>query len=302
MSVVKKCGFVALMGATNAGKSTLINHFIRRKVAIVSRKIQTTRMYIRGITTVGDTQLIFVDTPGLFTPRHRLDRAMVGAAFDQGRQADKIVFLLDAQKQMSEESESQFMTLSSLSPEKILLINKIDLVNKDNLLALTQSITEKNNFSQVFFISALTGEGCDEVLEFLANSMPVGEHLYPEGQTSDLPDALMAAEITREKILNRLHQEIPYGIHVESESFVENKDKSITLRQIIYIGRQSHKKIVLGKGGETIKAISTSSRLELEKLFKRKVHLFLYVKLHENWMEDRGVYQSMRLDYDAQDE
>ena len=301
MSLTKKSGFVALLGATNAGKSTLINRFVKHKVSIVSRKVQTTRMRLCGITIVGDTQIVFVDTPGLFTPKRRLDKAMVKVAFDQGKQADKVAFLLDAQKPIDDEVAQQFKSLDAISVEKILLINKVDKVDKQVLLSLAKKANELSNFTQVFFISALKGTGCDEVLSHLCDSMPIGEWLYPEGQLSDLPDTLMAAEVTREKILDRLHQELPYVIHVESESFKEKKDKSYEFRQIIYIRRESHKKMVLGKGGETIKAISTSSRVELEKLFNRKVHLFLYVKLKENWLDDRSIYDSIGLDYDVED-
>ena len=299
MSGEKKSGFVALLGATNSGKSTLINRFVRRKISIVSHKVQTTRMRLYGITVIDNVQLIFVDTPGLFAPRRRLDRAMISTAFNQGRSADKIAFLLDAQKGLTDESIAQLQSLAKLSPEKILLINKVDLVAKEELLVLAENITQHTSFSQIFFVSALTGEGCDEVLQFLSASMPVGPWLYPEGQISDLPDVLLAAEVTREKILARLHQELPYFIHVEPEKFEEKKDKSFAFHQLIYIRRTAHKKIVLGARGATIKSISLASRRELEKIFNRKVHLFLYVKLHENWMEDRSIYASLGLDFEA---
>lgn len=292
-----RAGFVALIGAPNAGKSTLLNRLVGTKVSIVSHKVQTTRTTVRGIAMVGSSQIIFVDTPGIFQPRRRLDRAMVGAAWEGAKDADIVCLLIDAERGLTGDAERVLEALGDIALPKILLINKIDRVPREDLLALVAAANERAQFDDTFMISALNGDGCDDLLNHLAKTVPADPWLYPEDQVSDLPARLLAAEITREKLFLRLHQELPYSAHVEVEGWEERKDGSIKIDQVIYIQRQAHKKIVIGKSGETIKAISSAARAELTKLLDRPVHLFLFVKVRENWIDDPERYREMGLEF-----
>ena len=293
----QRAGFVALIGAPNAGKSTLINRLVGTKVSIVSHKVQTTRTNVRGIVMRGDSQIIFVDTPGIFQPRRRLDQAMVDAAWGGAKDADIAAFLIDAERGIKGDAERILQSLSEHKGPKILLLNKIDRVPPENLLALTKQANDVVEFDQTFMISALKGDGCEDFLDYLAEHVEEGPWLYPPEQISDFPTKILAAEITREKIYLRLHQELPYSAHVETESWEEKKDGSLRLGQVIYIQREAHKRIVIGKRGETIKAISSAARKELEELLDRKVHLFLFVKVRENWIDDPERYREMGLDF-----
>jgi len=293
----QKAGFVALIGAPNAGKSTLINRLVGTKVSIVSHKVQTTRTTVRGIMMRGKSQIIFVDTPGIFQPRRRLDQAMVDAAWDGAKDADMTAFLIDAERGIKGDAQRILEGLKNAHGPKMLLLNKIDRVPRENLLALVAEANEVVSFDQTFLISALNGDGCDDFLDYLAENVADGPWLYPEDQISDFPTKMLAAEVTREKLYLRLHQELPYSAHVETESWEEKKDGSLRVGQVIYIQRSAHKKIVIGKRGETIKAISSASRHELEELLDRKVHLFLFVKVRENWIDDPERYREMGLEF-----
>ena len=293
----QRAGFVALIGAPNAGKSTLINQLVGTKVSIVSHKVQTTRTNVRGIVMRDASQIIFVDTPGIFQPRRRLDRAMVDAAWGGAKDADLVAFLLDAERGIGGDAERILQSLEAWKGPKVLLINKIDRVPRESLLALTAQVNEIVPFDDTFLISALNGDGCDDFLDQLANTVLEGPWLYPADQVSDFPTKMLAAEVTREKIYLRLHQELPYSAHVETESWEERKDGSVKIGQVIYIQRSAHKKIVLGKNGETIKAISQAARTELAELLDRKVHLFLFVKVREKWVDDPERYAQMGLDF-----
>jgi len=292
-----RAGFVALIGAPNAGKSTLINKLVGTKVSIVSHKVQTTRTTVRGIVMHGDSQIIFVDTPGIFEPRRRLDRAMVDAAWGGAKDADIIALLIDAERGIKGDAERILKALENRHGRKILLLNKIDRVPREDLLALVAAANEKVSFDETFLVSALNGDGCDDFLSYLASVVEPGPWLYPADQVSDFPIQIMAAEVTREKLFLRLHQELPYSAHVECESWEEKKDGSLRIGQVIYIQRDAHKKIVIGKRGETIKAISSASRLELEEMLSRKVHLFLFVKVRPNWIDDPERYINMGLEF-----
>ena len=296
----RRCGFVAVIGAPNAGKSTLINKLVGAKVSIVSQKIQTTRSITRGITIHKDSQIIFIDTPGIFTPKRKLDKAMVNAAWDGESSADIIVLLIDAAKSKIDENTRSI--INKLAEKKnarriILALNKIDKTKPENLLALTKELNDIMSFSSTYMISALKADGLEALLDDLANNLPEGEWHYPEDQISDLPMRLLAAEITREKIFERLHQEIPYGITVETENWEDRDDESVKIDQVIYVSRQSFKKIVLGKGGSQIKAIGKAARLELEKILETRVHIKLFVKFREGWQEDPERYRIWGLDY-----
>ena len=293
----QKAGFVALIGAPNAGKSTLINRLVGTKVSIVSHKVQTTRTTVRGIVMRDKSQIIFVDTPGIFQPRRRLDKAMVDAAWDGAKEADITAFLIDAERGIKGDAERILEGLKDAGGPKILLLNKIDRVPRESLLALVAAANEVTEFDQTFLISALNGDGCDDFLDYLATNVADGPWLYPEDQISDFPTKMLAAEVTREKLYLRLHQELPYSAHVETESWEDKKDGSLRIGQVIYIQRSAHKKIVIGKRGETIKAISSASRKELEELLERKVHLFLFVKVRENWIDDPERYREMGLSF-----
>ena len=294
-----RAGFVALIGEPNAGKSTLTNRMVGAKVSIVTHKVQTTRARIRGAALEGDAQLVFVDTPGLFTPRRRLDRAMVAAAWGGAADADVIVLLVEAHRGITEGVERILDGLGDLGQGRTiaLAINKIDRVKAEVLLALSQSLNERFTFAKTFMISAERGYGVDDLREWLAGEMPEGPWLYPEDQIADLPLRMIAAEITREKLTLRLHQELPYQLTVETEKWEERKDGSARIDQVVYVSRDGHKGIVLGKRGETIKAVSQAARQELEDFLGRRIHLFLQVKVRENWQEEAERYSEMGLDF-----
>lgn len=292
-----KCGFVALVGAPNAGKSTLLNRFVGGKVSIVSHKVQTTRALVRGIMAQDRSQIIFVDTPGIFVPKRRLDRAMVSRAWDGAGDADIIALLIDAQKGLDEEAEQILQGLSGKKQAKILLLNKIDLIAREELLSLAAKISNQIDFDATFMISAEKGNGCADVVSYLTQRMPTGPWLYPEDQMSDLPMRQLAAEITREKLFLRLHQEIPYASTVETEAWKDLRAGDVRIEQTIYVQRDSQKKIVLGKGGATIKAISSTARHEMQEIMERRVHLFLFVKVREKWLDDPERYREMGLEF-----
>jgi GTPase len=292
-----RCGFVALIGAPNVGKSTLVNALVGSKVTIVSRKVQTTRALVRGIVVEGHTQIILVDTPGIFAPRRRLDRAMVSTAWSGAHDADLVCVLLDAKAGIDEEADAILGRLSDVAHEKILVLNKIDLVPREKLLALAQAANDRLAFASTFMISALTGDGVSDLREALAARMPAGPFHYPEDQMSDAPMRQLAAEITREKIYQRLHQELPYQSTVETDSWTERKDHSVRIEQTIFVERESQRKIVLGKGGATIKAIGAESRKEIAEIVGHPVHLFLFVKVRENWGDDPDRYRHMGLEF-----
>ncbi len=294
-----RAGFVALIGEPNAGKSTLTNRMVGAKVSIVTHKVQTTRARIRGVAIEGDSQLVFVDTPGLFQPRRRLDRAMVAAAWGGAADADIIVLLIEAHRGITAGVKSILEGLEELPKGRrvALAINKIDRVKAEDLLALSQELNESYSFANTFMISAEKGHGVDDLRVWLAGELPEGEWLYPEDQIADLPLRMIAAEITREKLTLRLHQELPYQLTVETEQWEERKDGSARVDQMIYVARDGHKGIILGKKGETIKAISQSARAELEEFLGRKIHLFLQVKVRTNWLEEAERYSEMGLDF-----
>jgi GTP-binding protein Era len=292
-----RCGFIALIGAPNAGKSTLLNALVGTKVSIVSRKVQTTRALIRGIALEKGSQLIFVDTPGIFAPRRRLDRAMVNTAWSGAHEADLVGVLIDARAGIDDEAETILATLGEVKPPKVLVLNKIDVVSKETLLALAKDANEKAKFESTFMISALTGDGVGDLKTWLANHVPPGPWLYPEDQISDAPMRQLAAEITREKLFERLHQELPYRSTVETELWKELRGGDIRVEQTIYVERESQRKIVLGKGGQTIKAIGESARKEISEIADAKVHLFLFVKVREGWGEDPERYRAMGLEF-----
>jgi len=292
-----RCGFVALIGAPNAGKSTLLNALVGSKVTIVSHKVQTTRALIRGITLEGKSQLIFVDTPGIFAPKRRLDRAMVTTAWSGAHEADLAGVLIDARKGIDEEAEALLTRLADVKTAKILILNKIDLVPRDTLLLLTKIANEKAKFDSTFMISALTGDGVADLKRVLADRMPPSPWLYPPDQMSDAPLRQLAAEITREKLFERLHQELPYHSTVETESWKELRGGEIRVEQTIYVERESQRKIVIGKGGQTLKSIGESSRREITEIVEHKVHLFLFVKVREGWGDDPERYRAMGLDF-----
>jgi GTP-binding protein Era len=292
-----RCGFVALVGAPNAGKSTLLNQLVGAKVSIVSRKAQTTRALVRGIAISGESQIILVDTPGIFAPKRRLERAMVASALAGAGDADAIVLLIDARRGLDAEVEEIIARLRELSAPKILVLNKVDVVPRESLLALTAAVTQKAEFTDTFMISALNGDGVPDLLAKLASLMKPSPWLYPEDQLSDAPLRILAAEITREKIFERLHDELPYQSTVETESWTNQKDGSARIEQTIYVARDGQKKIVIGEGGRTIKAIGQAARREIEEAAEQRVHLFLFVKVRENWADDPERYREMRLDF-----
>ena len=291
------CGFAAIIGAPNAGKSTLTNQLVGSKVAIVTHKVQTTRARLRGILIEGHTQIILVDTPGIFRPKRRLDRAMVDTAWNEALDADVVVLLVDAQKVVDEEVDAILDRVAVIARPVALALNKIDRVRKDRLLELTAKLCARVNFAQVFMISALSGDGVADLRAWVADAMPPGPWLYPEDQIADAPMRVMAAEVTREKVFLRLHDELPYESTVETADFKRLKDGSIRIEQVIYVARASQKKIVLGAGGRTIKQISTEAREELSEQLGVPVHLFLFVKVRERWAEDPSLYHAMGLEY-----
>ena len=292
-----RCGFVALIGAPNVGKSTLVNALVGSKVTIVSRKVQTTRALIRGIVIEGNAQIILVDTPGIFAPRRRLGRAMVSTAWSGAHDADLVCVLLDAKSGIDEEANAILAKLETVAHPKILVLNKVDLVQREKLLALAQAANERMRFEHTFMISALSGDGVDDLRQALAKLVPAGPFLYPEDQMSDAPMRHLAAEITREKIYSHLHQELPYQSTVETDSWTDRKDKSIRIEQTIFVERESQRKIVLGKGGATIKSIGAQARAEIAEIMGVPVHLFLFVKVRENWGDDPDRYKEMGLDF-----
>ncbi|SDO12232.1 GTP-binding protein Era [Lutimaribacter pacificus] len=294
-----RCGFVALIGEPNAGKSTLTNRMVGAKVSIVTHKVQTTRARIRGVALQGDAQIVFVDTPGLFRPRRRLDRAMVAAAWGGAADADIVVLLIEAHRGVTEGVEAILTELPEVAKGRkvALAINKIDRVEAPALLALTKDMNERYDFAETFMISAEKGHGVEDLKTWLAGELPEGPWLYPEDQIADLPLRMIAAEMTREKLTLRLHQELPYQLTVETENWEERKDGSARIDQVIYVARDGHKGIILGRKGETIKAISKAAREELEEFLGRRVHLFLQVKVRENWLDEAERYSEMGLDF-----
>ena len=293
-----RCGFVAVIGAPNAGKSTLVNHLVGSKVTIVSHKVQTTRVPVRGIVTEGASQIIFLDTPGIFKPRRRLDRAMVDAAWSGAGDADAVIFLIDAAKGLDEDVERILTGLERHRGQKLLVLNKVDrLSSKDKLLELVGALSSRIRFDRVFMVSALTGDGVADLKAYLASIMPAGPWHFPADDLSDMPLRQLAAEITREKIYNRLHEELPYALTVETTDWKTLKDGSARIEQTIFVERESQRKIVLGKGGAVIKQISTESRREIAELAGHPVHLFLFVKVREGWGDDPERYREMGLDF-----
>jgi GTPase len=291
------CGFIALIGAPNAGKSTLLNAMVGSKVSIISHKVQTTRALIRGIAVQGQSQLIFVDTPGIFSPRRRLDRAMVTTAWSGAHDADLVGVLVDSRKGLDEEAEGILGKLGDVRPPKLLILNKVDVVAKEALLDLARLANAAAQFEATFMISALTGDGVADLKAWLAQRVPPGPWLYPPDQMSDAPVRQLAAEITREKLFERLHQELPYHSTVETEVWKELRAGDIRIEQTIYVERESQRKIVLGKGGQTIKAIGEAARKEIAGVIEAKVHLFLFVKVREGWGEDPERYRAMGLEF-----
>jgi GTPase len=293
----RRCGFVAIIGAPNVGKSTLVNALVGAKVTIVSPKVQTTRAVMRGIAIEGDAQLIFVDTPGIFSPRRRLDRAMVATAWSGAHDADIVALMIDAKRGLDDETTAIAARLADVATPKILVINKVDLVAKPNLLGLVAAANEGAKYAATFLVSALSGDGVAEVKAWLATHVPEGPWHYPEDQITDAPLRALAAEITREKIYLRLHQELPYHSTVETESWQERKDGSVRIEQTIYVERESQRKIVLGKGGQAIKSIGAQARKEIAEILEKPVHLFLFVKVREGWSEDPERYREMGLEF-----
>lgn len=292
-----RCGFVALIGAPNAGKSTLINALVGSKVSIVSRKVQTTRTQVRGIAMQGDAQIILVDTPGIFKPKRRLDRAMVTSAWGGAGDADVVCLLVDARKGLDEETQAILEKLGEVRQPKLLLLNKIDTIERSKLLELSQMLNGKAKFEATFMISALNGDGIDRLLEDLAGRVKPGPWLYPADQVSDAPLRSLAAEITREKLFERLHDELPYQLTVETESWKDLQDGSARIEQTIYVTRESHRKIVIGEGGRVLKSVGSAARKEIGEAAEQKVHLFLFVKVRENWVDDPERYREMGLEF-----
>ncbi|EJF86659.1 GTPase Era [Bartonella rattimassiliensis] len=292
-----RSGFVVFIGMPNAGKSTLVNQLVGTKISIVTHKVQTTRTLIRGIVIHDNVQIVLVDTPGVFRPHKRLECAMVSAAWGGTKRADVLLVLIDAQSGLSDEVYMMLDIVKNMKQEKILVLNKIDTIVKSSLLALTTKVNERVEFAQTFMISALNGSGCKDLLHALSAMMPEGPWYYPEDQVSDMPMRHLAAEITREKLFLRLHDELPYSSTVETESWEERSDGSVKINQVIYIERESQKKIVLGAKGDTIKAIGQAARKDLMEIMNQKVHLFLFVKVRDNWDNDPERYREMGLDF-----
>lgn len=293
----QKCGFVAIIGAPNAGKSTLLNALVGAKVAIVTHKVQTTRTRVTGIGMHENTQLVFIDTPGIFEPKRRLDRAMVSAAWKGSEDAETTVLMIDAKKGVSEDVERILKGLKEAGRKVILVINKIDTVKREALLALAQELNETELFTDTFMISALSGDGVADLKAHLSDLAPEGPWMYPEDQISDITMRLLAAEITREKVYLRLHEELPYAITVETESWEDRPDGSVRIEQVIHVERESQKGIVIGKGGKMLKLLGQMAREEMTESFGRKVHLFLHVRVTEKWAEDKTMYADMGLDF-----
>lgn len=295
-----RCGYVAILGAPNAGKSTLLNRLVGTKVSIVSPKVQTTRSRVLGIALDGPAQIVFVDTPGIFAPKRRLERAMVHAAWSGAADADLVVLVVDAaRKTIGEDARAIIDGLKKAGRKAILALNKIDMVKREKLLALAAELDSSGIFTDIFMISAETGDGVDDLMAAFRGRLPAGPWLFPEDQVSDMPMRLIAAEVTREHLFRQLHDELPYAIAVESESWEEFKNGSAKISQVVYIQRDSQKAIVLGHGGKRIKAVREAAQVELEEMLQRKIHLFLHVKVRENWPEDRERYRDLGLEYDV---
>ena len=308
-----RAGFIAVIGAPNAGKSTLVNRLVGTKVSIVTQKVQTTRFPVRGVAMAGESQMVLIDTPGIFKPRRRLDRAMVRAAWGRAEDADAVVHLVDANAQIAVaegtgtaadrkavvDVDSIVEGLKTASRKAILALNKIDLLRRDTLLALTKSLFDVGVYAEVFMISAANGAGVDDLKACLAALVPEGPWFYPADQSADIPVRLLAAEITREKVYLRVHEELPYAASVQTTAFEERRDGSARLEQTIFVEREGQRGILLGKNGQTLKWIGEASRKELAELFDRPVHLFLHVKVRETWAEDRDLFQEMGLDFEV---
>jgi len=292
-----RCGFIALIGAPNAGKSTLTNALVGSKVAIVTPKVQTTRTLLRGIAMVGNAQLVFIDTPGIFAPKRRLDRAMVTTAWTGAHDADLVGLLIDAKQGLDDEAERVLKQLNEVRQPKVLILNKVDIVDKAKLLALAQAANDRVKFETTFMISAMTGDGVEDVKNWFASKVPEGPWHFPEDEVSDAPLRTLASEVTREKLFLKLHQELPYQSTVETEIWKEQKDGSVRIEQTIYVERESQRKIVLGKGGQSIRNIGAASRKELMEILERPVHLFLFVKVRESWGDDPERYRMMGLEF-----
>lgn len=294
-----RCGFVALLGAPNAGKSTLLNYLVGAKVSIVTPKVQTTRTRVLGLTIRDNAQVVFVDTPGIFQPKRRLDRAMVAAAWAGAADADIVVLLVDAQKGVTQDARRIVEGLEKAGRKAILALNKIDLVRRDKLLELADTLNETGVFTDIFMISATTGDGVEDLAKTFVERLPEGPWLYPEDQLSDMAERHLAAEVTREKLFLKLHQELPYALTVETEEWQDKPDGSVRIAQIIYVQRDTQKSIVLGKGGQMIKAVGAAARADLEEMMGCRVHLFLFVKVREKWGDDPDRYRDWGLDFDA---
>ncbi len=298
-----RCGFVAVVGAPNAGKSTLVNALVGAKVSIVSPRVQTTRTLVRGIAMFGASQVVFVDTPGIFQPKKRLERAMVAAAWAGAADAEIVLLVVDAVKAGKpggeEDTDRIVADLKASNRKALLALNKVDLADKGKLLELAQRLNASGVFTEIFMVSALTGDGLERIREALAGMVPPGPWLFPEDEVTDMPSRLLAAEVTREKLFLNLKQELPYSCAVETERWEEKQDGSLRVEQVIYVTRESHRPIVLGNGGQRIKTIGASARRELEEMFDRRVHLFLHVKVNERWNEDRSLYAAWGLDFNA---
>ena len=295
--MTERCGFVAVVGAPNAGKSTLVNALVGQKVAIVSPKAQTTRTRLIGVAIAGESQILLVDTPGIFAPQRRLDRAMVAAAWSGAQDADLIAFVIDAKTGITHKIADLLDTLATRREPKLLVLNKVDICPKEKLLELATILQEKLSPEAIFMISATTGDGVGDLRKALETRMPEGPWHFPEDQVSDATDRMLAAEVTREQIFLQLHAELPYASAVETEKYEERKDGSVAIHQQILVGRPTQKAIVVGKGGARLKEIGSQSRLQLERLLQRKVHLVLHVKVAEKWEEDRGLYREIGLDW-----
>ena len=299
-----KSGFVNLVGIPNSGKSTLINKLVGKKISIVSHKVQTTRFCVRGICNYRlssklKSQIIFVDTPGIFLPKRRLEKAMVSAAWSELNLTDKVVFIHDVLKKIDNNTKEIIEKIFEKKSDVILVLNKIDLLPKEDLLKKISEIKNLYNFEETFLISAKNGSGCNKLIEYLAKKMPPHSFFYDENTISDLPQSILASEITREKLFKNLNQELPYNLTVETEKWVINTDESVNIQQTIYINKQSYKPIILGKQGQNIKRIGTLARKELENLLDCKIHLFLHIKFKKNWMDDPSKYSSIGLNYNA---
>jgi GTP-binding protein Era len=294
-----RCGFVAVLGAPNVGKSTLINQIVGAKVSIVSPKVQTTRTRVLGIHIEGTSQIVFIDTPGIFQPRRRLDRAMVAAAWSGAEDADAVLLLVDAAKGLDANTRAIVDRLKSAGRPAILVLNKVDLAKKPALLRFASELNAGGTFTDTFMVSALTGDGVRDLVTHLAGRMAEGPWHFPEDQISDMPQRLLAAEITREQLYRQLHEELPYAATVETESWDERRDGSVRIDQVVFVERESQRAIVLGKGGRRIRALGEAARIELEAIFERRVHLFLFVKVRESWGDDPERYRDWGLDFNA---